>query len=64
MNSTFVVLASLAGLVVGGFFAFFRIPVPAPPTIAGVMGIVGIWAGYQLVHFFDIGFDVVEALGL
>lgn len=64
MNSTFVVLATLAGLAVGGFFAFFRIPVPAPPTIAGVMGIVGIWAGYQLVHFFDLGFDVVDVLGL
>jgi XapX domain-containing protein len=64
MNTTFVLLATLAGLTVGGFFAFLRIPVPAPPSLAGVMGIVGIWAGYQLVHFFDVGFDVVDTLGL
>ena len=64
MNTTFVLLATLAGLTVGGFLAFLRIPVPAPPSLAGVMGIVGIWAGYQLVHFFDVGFDVVDALGL
>jgi XapX domain-containing protein len=64
MNYVFVVLATLAGLVVGGFFAFFRIPTPAPPTLAGVMGIVGVWAGYRLVHHFELGFDVVEALGL
>jgi len=64
MNTTFVVLATLAGITVGGLFAFFRIPVPAPPSLAGVMGIVGIWAGYRLVHLFDLGFDVVDALGL
>jgi XapX domain-containing protein len=64
MNSTFVLLATLAGITVGGLFAFFRIPVPAPPSLAGVMGIVGIWAGYRLVHFFDLGFDVVDSLGL
>ncbi|MFC3476610.1 XapX domain-containing protein [Halobacterium litoreum] len=64
MNPVFVVLATLAGLTVGAFFAFLRIPVPAPPSLAGVMGIVGVWLGYRLVHHFDAGFDVVEALGL
>jgi XapX domain-containing protein len=64
MNTTFVVLATFAGITVGGLFAFLRIPVPAPPSLAGVMGIVGIWAGDQLVHVVDLGFDVVDALGL
>jgi XapX domain-containing protein len=64
MNPVFVVLATLAGLTVGAFFAFLRIPVPAPPSLAGVMGIVGVWLGYRLVHYYDVGFDVVEALGV
>ena len=64
MNTAFVVLATLTGLAVGALFAYFRIPVPAPPSLAGVMGIVGIWLGYQLVTRLELGFDVVEALGL
>jgi XapX domain-containing protein len=64
MDTAFVALATLTGLTVGALFAFLRIPVPAPPSLAGVMGIVGIWLGYQLVHHFGLGFDVVDALGL
>ena len=64
MNTAFVVLATFTGLIVGALFAYLRIPTPAPPSLAGVMGIVGIWLGYRLVHHYDVGFDVVEALGL
>ena len=64
MNVTFVVAATLTGVLVGAVFASLRIPIPAPPNLAGLMGIVGIWLGYQLVHYFDVGFDLVDALGV
>ena len=41
-----VVLAVLAGFLVGIVFAKLKLPIPAPPTIAGVMGIVGLFLGY------------------
>ena len=44
-----VALASFGtGLVVGLLFTAFKLPLPAPPVLAGVLGIVGIWAGGQL----------------
>lgn len=49
---TAALLALLAGAVAGALFAVVRLPVPAPPTIAGLLGIVGLWAGYSLVHAF------------
>lgn len=41
-----VCLAVLAGFLVGIVFAKLKLPIPAPPTIAGVMGIVGLFLGY------------------
>ena len=40
-----VVLATLAGFVVGVLFSAIKLPVPAPPVLAGVMGIVGVYLG-------------------
>ena len=41
--------AALAvGILVGLTFGFTRLPVPAPPTIAGLLGIVGITIGWQI----------------
>lgn len=39
----------LLGAIVGGVFALFRLVPPAPATWAGVAGIVGIVAGWQIV---------------
>lgn len=36
------------GLAVGLLFAFMKLPVPAPPVIPAVMGILGITLGYLL----------------
>lgn len=41
-------LALLGGGIVGFLFAKLRLPVPAPPTVAGILGIVGIALGYWL----------------
>jgi XapX domain-containing protein len=42
-------LKSLAvGIAVGLIFSRLGLPIPAPPVLAGVLGIVGIWLGYRL----------------
>lgn len=47
-----VLLAVFAGVLVGFVFSAIKLPLPAPPVISGIMGIVGIYIGgqaYQLV---------------
>ncbi len=41
-------VALVTGLAVGFLFAKLKLPAPAPPTIAGVLGILGITLGYML----------------
>lgn len=64
MNTTIVALALLTGLVTGAAFSFLRIPIPAPPNVAGIMGIVGIYLGYKLVESLGVGYDLLGVLGL
>ncbi|HHW09388.1 MAG TPA: XapX domain-containing protein [Firmicutes bacterium] len=45
-------LVSMAvGGAVGIVFAVLRLPVPAPSTLAGVAGILGLFLGYKLVQW-------------
>jgi XapX domain-containing protein len=46
-----ILLAFVAGLVVGFFFALIKLPIPAPPALAGVMGIFGVYTGYKIYHW-------------
>jgi len=40
------ILASLAtGILVGVIFSLFKLPLPAPPVLSGIVGIFGIYAG-------------------
>jgi len=68
MNTVFVVLATLTGIATGIVFGFFDVPIPAPPNLAGVMGIFGIFVGYRLMthltETFDIGKDITTILGI
>ena len=64
MDTTLVVLSLLTGLLTGALFRLLHIPIPAPPNIAGIMGIVGIFLGYALIEHFDWGIDLLELLGL
>lgn len=41
-------MALLTGGVIGFIFAKFNLPAPAPLSVAGVLGIVGIAVGYVL----------------
>ncbi|KKC98063.1 DUF1427 family protein [Photobacterium sp. WH77] len=47
-----ILLATIAGVVVGLFFSAVKLPLPAPPVLSGIMGIVGVYLGgmaYQAV---------------
>lgn len=39
------VLSLVTGLIVGFIFSALKLPIPAPPVLSGILGIVGIWAG-------------------
>lgn len=43
-----IILSTATGIAVGLIFAKLKLPVPAPQTIPGLMGIVGIFLGYML----------------
>ncbi|MBL4830737.1 XapX domain-containing protein [Aliivibrio kagoshimensis] len=40
-----VLLAALSGLLVGVVFTAVKLPIPAPPVLSGVIGIVGVYLG-------------------
>lgn len=42
--------AMFVGLLVGGLFTVVDLPIPAPPTLAGVMGVFGTVLGLYLGH--------------
>ena len=63
MNTSLALFALLTGVATGMFFGSLEVPIPAPPTLAGIMGIVGIFVGYRLVDMVGISFDVLGALG-
>jgi XapX domain-containing protein len=64
VDLTLTLLATLTGVVTGALFKFLEIPIPAPPELPGLLGIVGIYVGFKLVEYLGVSFDVLEALGL
>jgi XapX domain-containing protein len=46
-----VILSLIAGLVIGIAFKLLRLPLPAPPVLAGVMGIFGVYFGGVLIDW-------------
>ena len=47
-----VLYTTLTGIVVGAIFSILKLPIPAPPVFAGLMGIVGLWIGFGIVQRF------------
>jgi len=39
------ILALVTGLIVGIAFSAVKLPIPAPPALPGILGIVGIYLG-------------------
>lgn len=64
MVSLVTALAFLTGVLTGAAFAFLEVPIPAPPNLAGVLGIVGIFVGFKLVQHAGWSYDLLGALGL
>jgi XapX domain-containing protein len=54
-----VVLALATGIVAGAVFAALEVPIPAPPNVAGVMGIVGIYLGFKGVQALGYSVDLL-----
>ena len=44
-------LSLVTGIGVGSLFSFLKLPIPAPLTAAGVLGIIGIWLGYVITRY-------------
>jgi len=45
------IYAVLAGLSVGVFFSWLRLPLPAPPTLTGILGAAGVFLGSVLFNY-------------
>jgi XapX domain-containing protein len=46
-----VILALLAGLLVGILFKFLKLPLPAPPVFSAVVGVFGVYFGGVIVEW-------------
>lgn len=47
-----ILMAFIVGATVGVIFGLLKLPLPAPATFAGVMGIVGLFCGYLAISHF------------
>ncbi len=47
-----ILIAMVTGIVAGVVFQLLKLPLPAPPSLAGIAGIFGIFAGSQIVEYF------------
>ncbi|MFT4947375.1 MAG: XapX domain-containing protein [Natronomonas sp.] len=57
-----LLLALLTGLFAGALFGVIQTPIPAPPNLPGVLGIVGIFLGYRLIEWLDVQIDVFAVI--
>lgn len=64
VEASISLLALLTGATLGGVFALLQVPIPAPPELPGVLGIVGIFVGYRLVEAAGWSVDLLGAIGL
>lgn len=46
-----VLIALGTGIATGAFFRALKLPLPAPPTAAGVAGIIGIFIGSKIMEY-------------
>jgi XapX domain-containing protein len=44
-------LALLTGIVVGVIFSYLKFPLPAPPTMSGIAGVIGIFTGAKIFQY-------------
>ncbi|MGG3467237.1 DUF1427 family protein [Neobacillus pocheonensis] len=46
-----VLMALIAGLIVGMLFKFLKLPLPAPPVFSAVVGVFGVYFGGILLDW-------------
>ncbi|WP_018969709.1 XapX domain-containing protein [Rubritalea marina] len=46
-----VLLSLGVGILIGVIFTALKLPIPAPPVLAGIMGILGIYLGNKLYQW-------------
>lgn len=54
-----IILSIITGFLVGFIFAFMKLPIPAPPALPGIMGIVGIYLGFKA---YEVVFPWIQSL--
>ena len=47
-----IILCLMGGIIIGSLFKVFRLPLPAPPVLAGVIGIFGVYLGGLFIEWF------------
>ncbi|SHF81204.1 PEP-CTERM protein-sorting domain-containing protein/XapX domain-containing protein [Caldanaerobius fijiensis DSM 17918] len=47
-----ILLTMLAGAILGATFKKLRLPLPAPATLSGVLGVLGVLLGSMLAKLF------------
>ncbi len=57
-----LVLALLTGFFAGALFSVIQIPIPAPPNLPGILGIVGIFLGYKSIEWVGFQVDILEVI--
>ena len=45
-----IIKSLVLGMVIWGIFTLFKLNIPAPPTLAGIMWIFGVYLGYILIN--------------
>jgi len=45
-----ILISLLVGIVTGLIFSCFKLPLPAPPVLSGIIGIFGIYIGSKTYH--------------
>jgi len=45
------IIGLLGGMAVGLLFAWIKIPLPAPPTLTGILAAVGVYLGSVIFSF-------------
>ncbi|MCP8616200.1 XapX domain-containing protein [Salirhabdus salicampi] len=46
-----IFLSTLAGMIIGIIFKLFKLPLPAPPVLAGVFGVFGVYLGGVVIDW-------------
>lgn len=58
-DATVAALAPVTGFLTGAAFRFLNVPIPAPPNVSGILGIVGIYLGCVVLDHFGVGVDLL-----